>query len=308
MKQKDISNTINNFLKLNESDIFPYFLPFKSRNNDKLNIQRSNVIIQNSRLNTIDSCSNTQFFKANYLTPFQKILQNKKEKKLFHNKKMQYLNHNNIELAPIINSKKKKNNFKNLFNNFNTCHISPKEYINKIKIYKLKNNKYNRIKEKIYNLEINSNKNKLKNKGNDSFSNEKNKINNNIKKGNLKNKRINRKLSKNNSNLNIDNEFFLSITKKLKLYKLEKKDSKKIINKKIINNDDNFDDLFYNIKKDIISSRRNTKNHNICNNNNYIKIKTLENLKDNYNILKRKFYFPLYNNNTDNSINGLKYL
>ena len=305
-KKQKTSKLFNYFLKTNESDYLLNFFRLKNKINKN---NYSSKFCPNLKINKIDSFTNTQYNKvANNLTPFQKFLQSKEdEKELTNNKiKHQYLNLNQLELFTITKSNMKKFKQNNLLVN-NISNISPKYYINIIKIYKSKNSKYHNIKKGFFDFEKNFKKEKRNNTdGSQSFSMIKistNNINNNKKdyiensKSNRKNKRYNS--LNNNIDLHINNSILLSINKELKnnlkLFKLKKKNKK----------NDDYEEFINNIKKDINSS--NKRNKKEINNNNAINdFLGFSNYNNNQNSLNLKHYSPLIKNNLDNSINKLK--
>ena len=261
-KKKENLKLINCFLRLKESDYLPNFINSRNKKKilsfpkEKTNITLSNESkSRNKRIDLIDSFCNTQY-KANHLTPFQKIIYYEEDRKAYNNyKKNQCLNQNNnkITLKPVIETNRKNKNLKNLLNTIKFASISSKEYFNKIKLYKLKNNWYKNIKNDICNFDSNLNKLKLNSIENENSSIKKIEKNKDIKII-KKHKKIKKAL--NNFDLNIDNKLFLSINQELnktfninKLKKINRNRFKK----------DKYEELIFNIKKDISISKRNIK-------------------------------------------------
>ena len=310
-KKQKYSKLVNYFLKTNQSDYLPNFFRLKNKSNKNNN---SNKLYQNKRANKIDSFSNTQYNKVtNNLTPFQKFLQNKEDEKEITNNKIKHQNLklNQLELFPIVKSNIKKYKKNNLLVN-NISNISPKDYINKIKIYKLNNTKYPNIKKGLLDFEININKEKRNNTdGSHSFQKTKYSKYNNNNKDYFENKKSKRNNKRNNSQNNNNIDLYIHkrllysisevLNKNFELFKLKRMNKKRFLN-------DNYEEFINNIKKDINSSKK--SNQKEINNNDIIKdFSGLSNYNANqyYNFLNLKLYSPsIINNNLDNSIKKLK--
>ena len=311
-KKKENLKLINCFLRLKESDYLPNFINSRNKKKilsfpkEKTNITLSNESkSRNKRIDLIDSFCNTQY-KANHLTPFQKIIYYEEDRKAYNNyKKNQCLNQNNnkITLKPVIETNRKNKDLKNLLNTIKFASISSKEYFNKIKLYKLKNNWYKNIKNDICNFDSNLNKLKLNSIENENSSIKKIEKNKDIKII-KKHKKIKKAL--NNFDLNIDNKLFLSINQELnntfninKLKKINRNRFKK----------DKYEELIFNIKKDISISKRNIKKQKINKfqiDNIFETNKTKNIINNKNNSLNLFFNSCLNTNNNFNSINHIK--
>ena len=268
MKQKDNYRLINYFLKTQEPVYMPNFLFTKSKKNIKINannninnksLNNNNNTIYKSRndaFDTINSFSNTQYDKSKYLTPFQKLLKYKEDIKNFNsNKVKQSLYENKIEIIPTIKTER-KNKKRILIHSKNQMNNSPKEYLNKIKLYKINSYGYNSIKNDLYNFDINLNTKKINN-NNEAFYTlgiKEKKIP--IKKLNIDENILKEKINKNDNskndlNIYINNELLLQLNKdfnnKKKLLKI-----KKAIKKHFFK--DNYEQLLHNIETDSINS------------------------------------------------------
>jgi hypothetical protein len=123
-----------------------------NKNKDNLNIN----IINNNAL--ISSYCNTQNQKTNNLTPFQKITQSNDNFSKFNFRR----------IKPYINKEKNKlisrpNTDRNFYSKRYDNHSSPKDYINKIRLYKINNNRYNNIRTDLYYFYLHRNQIKFNN-------------------------------------------------------------------------------------------------------------------------------------------------
>lgn len=265
MNQKENLKLINYFLKTQEPGYMPNFLFSKKRNTNKKRVHNNsktlnNNTIQKSRndaIDTINSFSNTQSDKSKYLTPFQKLLKYKEDIKTFNTNKIKHLlSDNPIELMPTIKSDRKSKS-KSIIHIKNQINTSPKEYINKIKLYKIKSNGYNTIKNDLYNFDINLNKIKINNINSEVYYTTENKPKiNTLKKSSIENNKLNEKNNKNDNskndlNLHINKELLLQLKKdfniNLNLYKVKKKIKNNFFN-------DNYEQLIHNIETDSVNS------------------------------------------------------
>ena len=265
---------INYFLQMTEPYNMPNFSFLKKKkvnieykisktnlNNYEDIISKNSITINsnsfhNSRNNfpeIMNSFSNTQY---SFLTPFQKINQYKEDYKILNDIKNKTIsNHKKLELMPLIKTDRNNcsNNSENKNNNFisNITHTSPKEYINKIKLYKTINNGYNTIKNNLYSFNTHKNAIKLKDNSIGNFT-----LENNEKSHKKKNKlntiKTNEKNNKNKKNLDLTKKLWESINNDIK-EKLKKKNKK--LNKKFFKN--NYQELIHAIKTDNINPPKN---------------------------------------------------
>lgn len=273
-----------------------------NKDKDNLNINRCN------KHELISSCCNTHYQKSNNLTPFQKITQYNDNFKKFNIRGIKsYINKDKIGLIPKLNTDRNfysKTRNKNSYEN----HSSPKEYINKIKLYKINNNRYNNIRTDLYYFYLHKNQIKFNNIDIDHLTIENKEKNSNKKLGNSRTKiKID---EKSNTNLDKNKMILESINNdiKYKLYSL-----KKYKNKKFRKN--NYDELIHNIKTNIINSPIiNTKVENKSKRNIYsdsihdlylYNSKYKDKLKK-YNSVNLNGHLSLKANYSQNSINNLK--
>ena len=256
MKQKDNLKLINYFLKTQEQGYMPNFLFSKSKKKIKTKIYNisdnddqslnHNIIVKsrNDVLDPINTVSNIQYDKSKYLTPFQKLLKLKKDIKLFNDKKKNLnLKDSPIEIMPTIKSDR-KDKTKIVIHSKNQINNSPKEYLNKIKLYKTKSYGYNTVKNEIFSYDINVKKN------NEIYYTLGNKDKKNpLRKMSIDKNKLKETINKNDLNLYMNDELFLQLSRelndRLKLKKLKLK-------KKFFKN--NYEQLIHNIETDKINS------------------------------------------------------
>ena len=319
MKDKLDFKILNYFLQDQEPYYLPNFLYSKNKlkktkitknkakakqnfihsneNKDNLNINISN----NNKL--ISSYCNTRNHKSNNLTPFQQITQNNDNSSKYSFRKIKpYINKEKIELVPKLNTD--RNFYSKAYDN----HSSPKEYINKIRLYKIKNNRYNNIRTDLYYFYLHRNQIKFNNIDIDHLTIE-NKVKNFTNKKGKSSARI--KIDeKNNTNLDKNKMIWEPINNNInyKLYPLKKYKSKKF-------RKNNYEELIYNIKTNIINSpiintKIENKNKRIMysdsiHNLNLYDSKYKEKNKK-YNSVNFNGDIPLKENYSQNSINNLK--
>ena len=257
----------------------------------------------------ISSFCNTQHQKLNNLTPFQKITQYNDNFKKFNIRKIKpYINKEKIELIPKLNTDRNFYSKTRNKNSYDHQHSSPKEYINKIKLYKIKNNRYNNIRTDLYFFYLHRNKINFNNIDIDHLT-----IENKDKSSNNKNGSNSPKIKKdekNSTNLDKIKMLWESINNdiKYKLYSL-----KKYKNKKFRKN--NYEELIHKIKTNIINSpiinnKRENKSKRIMYsdsiNNLYLYNSKYKEKNNKYNSVNLNNHLPLKTNYSQNSINNLK--
>jgi len=273
-----------------------------NKNKDRLNINSCN----NHEL--ISSCCNTQYQKSNNLTPFQKITKYNNNFKKFSIRRIKpYIYKEKNEVIPKLNTDRNfysKTRNKDSYDN----HSSPKEYINKIKLYKIKNNRYNNIRTDLYYFYLHRNQIKFNNIDIDQLTIENKEKNFNNKKGSSITK--NKIDEKSNTNLDKTRMILESINNNIKnkLYSLKKYKNKKF-------RKSNYEELIHNIKTNVINSPIiNTKNENknkrIMYNDSIQDLylynsKFKEKIKK-YNSENLNSHLPFKTNYSQNSINNLK--
>ena len=267
----------------------------KNKDNLNINIDNKNELIS--------SYCNTRYLKSNNLTPFQKIIQSNDN----------FNNFNFRRIKPYIHKEKNKliqkmNTDRNFYSKSKDNHSSPKEYINKIRIYKIKNNRYNNIRTDLYYFYLHRNQFKFNNIDIDHLAIENKEKNITNKKGSNSAKiKID---EKNNTNLDENKIIWESINNdiKNKLYSL-----KNYKNKKLRKN--NYEELIHNIKTDIINSpiintKIGSKSNRIMYSDSIHNLylynsKFKENIKK-YNSVNLNSRLPLKANFSQNNINNLK--